>query len=410
MEIIKNDIKEYVKENDIKFIRLAFCDVYGNLKNLSIMSDELENAFNNGVPFDASSVQGFLNEEESDLYLFPDASTVALLPWRPSNGRVVRFFCDIKRGGQEDFEDGRMLLKKAQQKAEQMGLHLHFSASCEFYLFKKDEDGKPTLEPFDYGGYLDMAPQDKGENIRREICLILEQMGIKPKTSHHEHGPGQNEIEFEKSNALNCADNITTFKYVVSTVADRNGLYACFLPKPLSDKSGTALQINMSLYENGKNLFNKANFNEKAQSFIAGILNRIPDMTLFLNSHESSYQRFGYFRAPKYISWSTKNVSQLLRLSWDQEENSKIQIRSADMMCNPYLVFTLLINAGLEGIQKGLQLSPAVDTIVTQTYAKANGIKELPSNIQEAEEIAANSEFVKEVLPQRLIKAFIPKR
>ncbi|HEY8444432.1 MAG TPA: glutamine synthetase family protein [Clostridia bacterium] len=410
MDIIKNDIKEYVKENDIKFIRLAFCDVFGNPKNLSIMSDELEDAFNNGVPFDASSVQGFLNEEDSDLYLFPDASTIALLPWRPSNGRVVRFFCDIKKGGQEDFEDGRMLLKKAQQKAEKMGLNMHFSASCEFYLFKKDENGKPTLEPFDYGGYLDMAPLDKGENIRREICLILEQMGIKPKTSHHEHGPGQNEIEFEKSNALICADNIITFKYVVSTVADRNGLYACFLPKPLSDKSGTALQINMSLYENGKNIFNKANFNPKAQSFIAGILNRIPDMTLFLNSHESSYQRFGNFRAPKYISWSTKNVSQLLRLSSDLGENSKIQIRSADMMCNPYLVFSLLIEAGLEGIEKDLELPAPVDNIVTQSFANANGIKELPSNIQEAIEIAANSEFVKAILPQRLIQAFTAKR
>lgn len=410
MEFIMNDIKNYVRENDIKFIRLAFCDVFGNLKNLSIMGDELENAFTSGIPFDASSLQGFLNEDESDLYLFPDASTIALLPWRPQQGRVVRFYCDIKKGSGEDFEDGRFLLKKAVKKVEEMGLSLKFSASCEFYLFKKDEDGAPTLIPFDEGGYLDMAPADRGENIRREICLTLEQMGIRPITSHHEHGPGQNEIEFEKSNALECADNITTFKTVVNTVADRNGLAASFLPKPLTDHSGNAMPINISLYKDGKNLFDKNNFDNLAGSFLAGIFNRISEMTLFFNSHETSYHRFGTFKAPKYISWSTKNLSQLLSLSWDLGESSKAQLRSPDVMCNPYLALALLINAGIEGIENKETLPPAVDVKVTQNYAKANGITELPGDIREAVEMAENSEFVRRVLPKRLIQAFTSKR
>ena len=409
MEIIKNDIKNYVKENDIKFIRLAFCDVFGNLKNLSIMAEQLESAFSRGVPFDVSSLQGFLNEND-DLYLFPDASTIALLPWRPQQGRVVRFFCDIKRINGEEFEDGRFLLKKAVKKAEEMGLSLRFSTSCEFYLFKKDEDGLPTLIPFDNGGYLDMAPADRGENIRREICLTLEEMGIRPITSHHEHGPGQNEIEFERSSALECADNITTFKTVVSTVADRNGLFASFMPKPLSDYSGNAMPININLYENGKNLFDKGNFDGKAKSFIAGILSRISDITLFLNSHETSYQRFGTFKAPKYISWSTKNLFQLLRLSWDQGDGSKAQLRSPDVLCNPYLSLALLINAGIEGIEKGEELPAPVDVRITQAYAKASGIKELPINIREAAELAENSDFVKKVLPERLIEAFTARR
>lgn len=407
MNIIKNDVSQYVKENDIKFIRLAFCDVFGNLKNLSIMSDRLENAFTNGVPFDASAVAGFLNEEESDLYLFPDASTIALLPWRPQQGRVVRFYCDIKKRGGEDFEDGRMLLKRAIKKAEEMGLSLKLSAACEFYLFEKDEKGKPTLNPLDNAGYLDMAPADKGENIRREICLILEQMGIKPITSRHEQGPGQNEIEFDKCGALACADNITTLKAVVSTVADRNGLYASFMPKPLESHSGSGMQINVGLYQGGKNLLAEENFNDTAQSFIAGILNEISRITLFLNPHQNSYKRLGYFKAPKYVSWSTKNVWQLLRLCWDMGENSQITLRSCDMLCNPYLAFALLINAGIEGVKNGVKLQQPTDCKITDEFAEANGLKELPNSLAEAAEFAQSSEFVKNTLPQRLINAYL---
>jgi len=280
------EILEFVKENDIKFIRLRFCDILGTQKNISIMAEELESAFLSGVSFDAHSILGFNDITRSDLFLFPDPATLAVLPWRPGPGRVARFYCDIKNpDGSEFLHDGRALLKRTVESAGKMGYTCKIGAECEFYLFNTNDNGEPTCVPFDKGGYLDIAPLDRCEDVRREICLTLEEMGIKPETSHHEQGPGQNEVDFRFSDALQSADNLQTFKSVVKAIAARNGLFASFMPKPVPDAAGSGMHVNLSVVKNGRNIFmntieGHANISE---SFIAGILAKTPEITAFLN-------------------------------------------------------------------------------------------------------------------------------
>jgi glutamine synthetase len=258
MTYTMKEILEFVGENDVKFIRLAFCDLFGTQKQISIMPDELERAFESGISFDASAIKGFEDVSKSDLFLFPDPTTLSLLPWRPQQGRVARFFCDIKNPDHTPYIcNTRNLLKSAVKRCEDMGYICQVGSECEFYLFMTDENGNPTMITHDEGGYLDISPLDKGDNVRREICVSLEEMGIKPEASHHEQGPGQNEIDFKYSDALTSADNFMTFKSVIKAIAAKNGLYASFMPKPLLDQSGNGLHINLSLSENGFNIFRK---------------------------------------------------------------------------------------------------------------------------------------------------------
>lgn len=407
---VKN-VLEFVSENDIKFIKLAFCDIFGGQKNISIMPDGLESAFSDGVPFDACAIKGFSDVIRSDLFLFPDPTTIAVLPYRPQIGRVARFYCDIKTPDGEDFEcDTRAILKKAVNRASDMGFAAQIGSECEFYLFKTDENGEPLYEPFDMGGYLDTAPMDKGENVRREICLCLEEMGIKPESSHHEQGPGQNEIDFKFSEALIAADNLLSFKTVVKSIAARNGLYASFLPKPFENKSGNGLHINVSLSQNGKNIFkiNKDEQSKIAESFIAGVLKRVPEMTAFLNPIVNSYERLGSFEAPKYLSWSHQNRSQLIRIPAAKGEKVRMELRSPDPSVNPYLSFALVINAGLDGIDEEFELSSAMD--IDLYNADENQIKKLtklPENLTESLAIAKNSEFVKKVIGSEILNRYI---
>ena len=312
-----NEVLEFINENDIKFIRLGFCDLFGFQKNISIMPDELPSAFENGITFDAHAIKGFCDVTKSDLLLFPDPATLAVLPWRSGPGRVARFYCYIKnQDGSAYPHDSRYLLKRVIDRCQNMGYVCKVGTECEFYLFKTDENGEPTDITLDRGGYLDISPLDKGENIRREICLCLEEMGIKPESSHHEQGPGQNEIDFRFSDALNSADNLLTFKSVVKAIATRNGLFASFMPKPILKAAGSGLHINLSLTQNGLNIFKnvQGQHSKVAESFIAGILSRIPEITLFLNPIANSYERFGEFEAPRYVSWSHQNRSQLIRI------------------------------------------------------------------------------------------------
>lgn len=409
MKYTTNEILQYVQENDVKFIRLAFCDIFGELKNISIMVDELPRAFESGISFDASAVKGFMNVDESDLFLFPDPSTISILPWRPQQGRVIRFFCNIKHPDGSDFEgDGRAILKKAAQKAADMNFTCKIGTECEFYLFEADDNGQPTKIPNDRATYLDVAPADKGENVRREICLILEEMGIKPESSHHEQGPGQNEIDFQYSDTLEAADNLIVFKNVVRTVAAQNGLYASFMPKPIIDHSGNGLHINMSLSKNGFNIFNKeAENSHNAESFIAGVMNRINEICVFLNPLTNSYHRFGSCEAPKYVTWSYQNRSPLIRIPAAVGEYQRMELRSPDPACNPYLAFALLIHAGLEGIEKNLPLSPASNfDLYTQTKEKLANYAKLPETLDEAIQFGLNSSFIKEILPEKTITKF----
>ena len=336
MKYSKEEVMQYVQEEDVKFIRLAFCDVFGKQKNISIMPQELPRAFEYGIAIDASAIASFGDENHSDLFLHPEPDTLMPLPWRPEHGRVVRMFCNITYPDGRTFEcDTRSFLKKAVQDAGQAGYQFFFGAEQEFYLFHLDENGEPTKIPYDNASYMDIAPEDKGENIRREVCLTLEQMGIQPESSHHEEGPGQNEIDFRYSDPLTAADNAMTFQTVVKTIARRNGLYADFSPKPLEDKPGSGFHINISVKSKDDT--------DYMDYMIAGILDKVADMTVFLNPTESSYQRFGSNKAPKYVSWSSENRSQLVRVPAAVGEYRRAELRSPDPSANTYLAFALLI-------------------------------------------------------------------
>jgi glutamine synthetase len=405
------EVLKFVKENDVKFIRLNFCDIFGQQKNISIMAEQLESAFAEGVSFDACAINGFRDVSESDLLLFPDPSTLAVLPWRPGPGRVARFCCDIKNpDGSEFTHDGRALLKHVVNQAAKLGYLCKIGAECEFYLFKKDENGEPTCETFDKGGYLDIYPLDQGEDIRREICLSLEEMGITPETSHHEQGPGQNEVDFKYSDALNCADNFLRFKYTVQAIAARNGLFASFMPKPLLDAPGSGLHINISLSRHGQNVFKNASegHSQAAESFIAGILAKAREITLFLNPIANSYERFGKFEAPKYVSWSHQNRSQLIRIPAAVGEKVRMELRSPDPSLNPYLAFALILAAGLDGIENNLPLPPSVDAdLYNADKSVTDALSALPDNLENAITLAANSDFVKKVLGEELLRKFV---
>ncbi len=403
MKYSKQEVMQYVQEEDVKFIRLAFCDVFGKQKNISIMPEELPRAFEYGIAIDASAIEGFGDETHSDLLLHPDADTLMPLPWRPEHGRVVRMFCTISYPDGRTFEcDSRSILKQAVQDAEKAGFQFFFGAEQEFYLFNLDDNGNPTKEPYDNAGYMDIAPEDKGENIRREVCLTLEQMGIRPESSHHEEGPGQNEIDFRYSSPLAAADNAMTFQTVVKTVARRNGLYADFSPKPLEDKPGNGFHINMSV---------KSSNNDDNMNFmIAGILAKVAEMTIFLNPLESSYQRFGNNKAPRYISWSSENRSQLVRVPAAVGEYKRAELRSPDPAANTYLAFALMIYASLYGIQNKLELQDPADINLykadADTLAK---FEQLPENLKSACALANNSDFIKEHIPGAILEIYCNK-
>lgn len=398
MDFSYEELMNFIDEEDVKFIRLAFSDINGKQKNISIMPGELERAFRDGISFDASAVPGFAKEIKSDLFLFPDSSTLSILPWRPTHGRVVRMFCDIKYPDDRPFvEDSRYILKQAVAKAKKMGIRCYFGSEFEFYLFKTDEEGNSTGVPFDRAGYMDIAPEDKGENIRREICFMLVDMGIKPESSHHEEGQGQNEIDFRYSDALSAADNAATFKTVVRTVAMRNGLYADFSPKPMADDSGNGMHINMSIKsDDGK---------DYTEQFMAGIMTHIGEMTVFLNPVEESYHRLGEKKAPKYITWSKENRSQLIRIPAAKGEFKRIELRSPDPEANPYIAYTLLIHAGLDGIKRNLTLPEAMDIdLFNASEEVLKDLTSLPQSLEEAWEKAVTSEFICEILPSNYLQ------
>ncbi len=408
------EVLEFVIENDVKFIRLAFCDLFGRQKNISIMPHELEGAFANGISFDGGAIDGFSGVVESDLFLFPEAETLTILPWRPQQGRVVRFYCTIKKPDGTAYNcDTRSILKKVMESCEKEGYICNIGAECEFYLFKTDENSDPTLQPFDNGGYMDIAPLDKGENVRREICLYLEEMGIKPESSHHERGPGQNEIDFIFSHALSCADNLLTLKTVVRTIATRSGLFASFMPKPLIGNSGSGVHTNVSLSKNGVNIFKNIQdgHSKEAESFIAGILEKAPEITAFLNPLTNSYERFGQFEAPKYVSWSHQNRSQLIRIPAADGHRVRMELRSPDPAMNPYLGFALIIAAGMYGIKNALALPQEINEDLYE--ADESITKELimlPTNLGDALDKCENSCFVKEVLGEDVVIKFVAQK
>lgn len=400
MSYTSQEILQYIREEDVKFIRLAFCDVYGTQKNISIMPGELERAFTHGIAIDASAIAGFGGEVRSDLYLHPDPSTISVLPWRPEHGRVVRMFCDITYPDSTVFEaDTRSILKRAVEKAAAMGYRFDFGPAMEFYLFLQDDLGEPTLTPYDKAGYMDIAPADKGENVRREICLTLEQMGFRPESSHHEEGPGQNEIDFHYADALTAADNTVTFRSVVHTIAARNGLSASFAPKPLKGSPGNGMHLNFSVHA--------ADGSDALPAAIAGIMRHISAMTLFLNPKEQSYSRLGSQKAPAYITWGHENRSQLIRIPSAGGQYRRAELRSPDSFCNPYLAMALIIYAALSGIEQ--QLTPPQPVELDLFHAPAEQLKAynpLPGSLKAAVLAAQSSDFIRTNLPGCIVASY----
>lgn len=400
MKYTKQEVMQFVSEVDVKFIRLAFCDVLGKQKNISIMPSELDRAFEYGIAIDASAIKGFGGDVHSDLFLHPDPDTLAILPWRPEHGKVVRMYCTITYPDGTPFEnDSRSILIKAVEEAEAAGYSFSFGSEIEFYLFKLDENGEATKIPYDNAGYMDIAPDDKGENVRREVCLTLEQMGIHPESSHHEEGSGQNEIDFRYSDALSAADNAMAFSTVVRAIATRNGLKADFSAKPLDDEPGNGMHINLSVKsENG---------DDPTSAVIAGILEKASEMTVFLNPTEASYRRLGTHKAPKYISWSGENRSQLIRIPAARGEYKRIELRSPDPSANPYIAYALLIYAGMYGIKNALVLPDAADiNLFTATDEELKALEKLPSSLKEASAKALSSSFISSHLPESLIRIY----
>ncbi|MBQ1949738.1 MAG: glutamine synthetase [Treponema sp.] len=410
MEYTESEILQYISENDVKFIKLFFTDIFGEIKSISIQPCELERAFKSGISFDASNVQGFLSVNKSDLFLVPDPSTLSVLPWRPQHGRVVRFYCNIRYPDGTPFEgDTRHILQNEVEMAAKKGYEIKIGTECEFYLFLLDEKGNPTTIPHDNGGYCDLAPLDKGENVRRDICITLEQMGIQPEVSHHEAGPGQHEVDFKYDSPVKAADNLSTFKTIVRTVANRNGLHAEFSPKPIADKPGNGLHINISVFKDGKNIFEDVSNSKEAAGFIAGVMNRIREITAVLNPSASSYSRLGHFEAPRYIGWSRGNRSQLIRIPFAGEESrNRIELRSPDSSCNQYAALSLIIAAGIEGMEQNAKLQPEM---LVNTYkaseAELKNIESLPHSLPEALELMKSSDFVKSVLPDVTVNALV---
>ena len=405
----------FVEENDVRFIRLQFCDILGNLKNISISPNQLGKAFDEGIAFDASSIAGFGSIEDSELFLYPDPTTLCILPWRPQHGKVARLFCDIKKSDGSHYNgDCRYILKTVFEKAKSKGLIFHVGPECEFFLFQRDAEGNPILEPADQATYFDVAPLDQGENTRREICLTLEEMGFEIESSHHESAFGQHEIDFKYSDVLTSADNILSFKTVVKTIAVRNGLHASFMPKPFTHSSGSGMHINMSLFKDGENIFSTkhdSGLPPIAQQFIAGILEHIKEITAICNPLVNSYKRLSSgYEAPRHITWSYGNRSTLIRVPASKDGHERIELRSPDASCNPYLSLALILAAGLDGISRQLELRPP---LIQNAYSLSQdeltklNVDVLPYNLNEALSFMQSSDFVKSVLGNHVFNQYL---
>ncbi len=389
----KEDIVRMVREDDVEFIRMQFTDIFGQLKNVAITASQIEKAVNNQVMIDGSSIEGFVRIHESDQYLRPDPDTFSILPWRPQQGKVARLICDVYNPDGTPFAgDPRGVLKRALKKAESMGYSFNVGPEMEFFLFQTDDQGRPTTATGDEAGYFDLGPLDHGESTRREICLALEQMGFEIEASHHEVAAGQHEIDFRYADALTAADNIMTFKLAVKTLAQKNGLHATFMPKPVFGINGSGMHTNMSLFRDGQNAFadpkDSRGLSREAYAFIAGLLAHARGMAAVTNPLVNSYKRLvpGY-EAPCYVAWSAGNRSALIRIPASRGMGTRVELRCPDPACNPYLNMAVCLAAGLDGIERGL--TPP-DEITENIFAmgpearSARGIDSLPGTLSEA--------------------------
>ena len=414
----KEAILKEAKENSVEFVRLQFTDLFGIMKNIAMPVSQLEKALNNECMFDGSSIDGFVRIDESDMYLHPDFDTWATFPWRKHmNAQTGRLICSVyKADNKTPFEgDPRNILQKVIDEAAEMGYGFNVGPECEFFLFKTDENGKPLPELNDEAGYFDLNPIDHGENCRRDICLALEEMGYTVEAAHHEAAPGQHEIDFKFGEVMTTADRVMTFKHVVKTYATKHGLHATFMPKPICGINGSGMHTNMSLYDlkTGKNIFDDPSgvlgLSKEAYSFIAGILEHVKGLTVFANPTVNSYKRLvpGY-EAPSYLTWSTSNRSVLVRIPASRGKGTRIELRSPDPTCNPYLEMALCLAAGLDGIKRGLTPQNANDeNIYALSKKEKKKIEHLPTTLKEAIKEAEADPFIRETLGDHVYNNYI---
>lgn len=393
----REDIIRLVEEEDVEFIRLQFVDIYGNLKNMAVTTSQLEKVLNNQCTFDGAAIEGFADPKKYQLFLAPDLDTFTIFPWRPQQGKVARFICDVKKADGTPFKcDSRYILKKVMKEAEEMGYTFNVGPECEFFLFDMDENGEPTTSTQEKGGYFDVGPLDLGENARREIVLFLEDMGFEIENSFHAGEIAQHEVDFKYDNALCTADNIMTFKMVVRTVAKRHGFHGTFMPKPSVNLHGSGMHLSMSLMKDGKNVFSDENaengISELAYQFMAGILEHVEGLTLLANPIINSYKRLvpGY-RAPVSVDWSETDRDALVRLTSVGGDGALVELRSPDGAANPYLLLAACLACGLEGIKK--QLKPQKEGAST---------KKLPTSLESAILEFEKDSFIQEVLGKHI--------
>ena len=413
---------EYVlktaKEQDVKFVNLWFTDILGFLKSFSITIEELEQALEDGMGFDGSSIEGYARIDESDMIAMPDPDTFQILPWRPREQGVGRMFCDVYKPGGQPFEgDPRYILKKNLERAAEMGFTFYVGPELEYFYFK---DSLST-QILDSGGYFDLVPLDMAVDLRRKTVLALEEMGIGVEYSHHEVAPSQHEIDMRYTDALTMADNVMTYKLAVKQIAMENGVYATFMPKPIFGENGSGMHVHQSLFKGERNAFfdknDKIHLSKIAKSYIAGLLKHAPEITAVTSQWVNSYKRLvpGY-EAPVYISWAVRNRADLIRIPEykpGRETATRVEYRSPDPACNPYLVFSVMLAAGLEGIEKGLEPPEPVEENVyefSEEQRKRRGIKTLPSSLEEAIALTEKSALVREALGDHLFHAFIKNK
>ena len=413
----KEDIWRMIEEEDVEFIRLQFTDIFGTLKNVAVTTSQLERVLNNEIMFDGASIEGFARVEQSDMFLRPDLDTFAIFPWRPQQGKVARFLCDIYRPDGTPFAgDPRHVLKRTVQEAAEMGYQMDVGPECEFFLFHTDDEGNPTTITHEKAGYFDVGPLDLGENARRDMILTLEDMGFVVEASHHEDAPAQHEIDFHYDEALKTADDIMTFKLAVKTIAKRHGLYASFMPKPKTGVNGSGMHINMcagtgrrktSFYD-GQDC---NHLSKKGYWFIGGIMKHIAAITAITNPLVNSYKRLvpGY-EAPVYIAWSMRNRSPLIRIPAQTGTTQRIELRSPDSATNPYLAIAVCLAAGLDGIRNQIEPPASVEGNIfamSEEEREKAGIKCLPTSLAEAIDGLEQDALIREVLGQHISRKYI---
>lgn len=415
--LTNEDVLRLSEEYGVEFVRLQFTDMFGVLKNVAITVKQLEKALEGELMFDGSSIEGYVRIEESDMYLRPDPNTFLIFPWMGHEGAEARLICDVYDQSGNPFEgDPRQVLKRATKKAEEMGYLMNVGAECEFFLFHTDNEGVPTTITHDKAGYFDLTPIDLGENSRRDMVLNLEKMGFETEASHHEVAPGQHEIGFKYNEAITSADNIMTFKYVVRNIAQRHGLHATFMPKPVFGIAGSGMHTNMSLSDlNGRNVFYDSSkeyeLSQEALYFMGGIIKHIKAITAVTNPIINSYKRLvpGY-EAPINIAWSTGNRSPLIRIPAKRGASTRIELRSPDPSCNPYFASAVCLQAGLEGIRDKIIPPDPVNQNIYEMDQKAReeaGIENLPSSLEAALEEFKKDEFIQEALGKHVSARFI---